>query len=98
MREKMIEQKLRDKVKQCGGKAVKFVSPGMNGMPDRLILIPGGRVVFVEVKAPGKKPTPLQEKRAQELREMGFSVYMVDSVEAVQQVVEEVMPDGVRAI
>ena len=93
MREKTIEQKLRDRVKQRGGKAVKFVSPGMNGMPDRLILVPGGRVAFVEVKAPGKKPTPLQELRAEQLRELGFQVYTVDSVEAVQQVVEEVMPE-----
>lgn len=95
MREKYIESKLRDKVKQRGGKAVKFVSPGCNGMPDRILLLPGGRVVFAEVKAPGKKPTPLQEKRAKELRELGFKVYTVDSVEAVQQLVDEVMPDAV---
>jgi len=98
MREKYIESKLRDKVKQRGGRAVKFVSPGYNGMPDRILLLPGGRIAFAEVKAPGKKPTPLQEKRARELRELGFTVYVVDSVEAVQQLVGEVMPDEVYAL
>ena len=63
MREKIIEQKFRAAVRAAGGVAVKFVSPGLDGMPDRLALLPGGRMAFVEVKAPGKKPRPLQEAR-----------------------------------
>lgn len=59
MREKLIEQKLVKAVKAAGGLCPKFVSPGMAGMPDRLVLLPGSRLAFVEVKAPGKKPRPL---------------------------------------
>ena len=60
MREKTIEQKFREAVRNAGGLALKFTSPGWDGMPDRLALLPGGRMAFVEVKAPGKKPRPLQ--------------------------------------
>ena len=56
MREKQIEQALVKAVRKRGGIALKFVSPGMAGVPDRLVLFPGGRMAFVEVKAPGKKP------------------------------------------
>ena len=61
MREKEIEQKFTLMVKQAGGMALKFVSPGMSGMPDRIVLLPGGYMAFVEVKSPGKAPRPLQE-------------------------------------
>ena len=78
MREKIIEQKFRVAVRAAGGVAVKFVSPGLDGMPDRLALLPGGRMAFVEVKAPGKKPRPLQEARHRMLRRLGFKVYVLD--------------------
>ena len=68
MLEKSIEKKLADAVKKRGGLAPKFVSPGLDGMPDRIVLMPGGRLAFVEVKAPGKKPRPLQEARHKKLR------------------------------
>ena len=55
---KVIEQKFRAAVRAAGGVAVKFVSPGLDGMPDRLALLPGGRMAFVEVKATGKKTPP----------------------------------------
>ncbi|KAI4451260.1 hypothetical protein C823_005809 [Eubacterium plexicaudatum ASF492] len=58
MREKTIEQKFRAAVKAAGGLAVKFTSPGFDGVPDRLALLPDGKMAFVEVKAPGKKPRP----------------------------------------
>ncbi|WP_092564388.1 VRR-NUC domain-containing protein, partial [Anaeromicropila populeti] len=61
--EKRIEQKMTQEVKKLGGRAVKFVSPGWDGVPDRIVFFPGGRVAFVEVKAPGKKLRPLQLKR-----------------------------------
>ena len=74
MLEKSIEKKLADAVKKRGGLAPKFVSPGLDGMPDRIVLMPGGRLAFVEVKAPGKKLRPLQEARHRKLRELGFTV------------------------
>lgn len=78
MREKRIEQKLVATVKKMGGICPKFVSPGLDGMPDRLVLLPGGRLAFVEVKAPGKKPRPLQIVRHEMLKRLGFAVYVLD--------------------
>lgn len=73
MREKTIEQKFTAAVKNAGGLALKFTSPGFDGVPDRLALLPGGRMAFVEVKAPGKKPRPLQLARHQVASAVGFS-------------------------
>ena len=83
MREKRIEQKFTLMVKQTGGLALKFVSAGMNGMPDRLVLLPGGHMAFVEVKAPDKVPRPLQEARHRMLRLLGFKVYVLDTVDQI---------------
>lgn len=90
MRESSLENRFNNKVKKSGGKALKFTSQGMNGMQDRLVLIPGGKVAFVELKAPGEKLEPLQEKRARDLRAMGFLVYKVDSKEAIDSFIAEV--------
>ena len=78
MREKLIEQKLVKAVKAAGGLCPKFVSPGMDGMPDRLVLLPEGKLSFVEVKAPGKKPRPLQLHRHEQLRQLGFRVAVLE--------------------
>ena len=78
MLERFIEQKRRRAVVAAGGLCPKFISPGMDGMPDRLILLPGGRVAFVELKAPGKAPRPLQVQRHAQLRDLGFSVFVID--------------------
>ena len=78
MREKMIEQKLVKATKNDGGLAPKFVSPGFDGMPDRLVLLPGGKIGFVEVKAPGKVPRPLQVARHRLLKRLGFQVFVLD--------------------
>lgn len=83
MREKSIEQKLVRAVKRHGGICPKLVSPGFDGMPDRLVLLPGGRMGFVEVKAPGEKPRPLQTARHQLLTRMGFRVYVLDAPEQI---------------
>jgi VRR-NUC domain. len=72
MREKWIEQQLVKAVKDIGGIALKIVSSGLDGMPDRLILLPGRKLAFVEVKAPGKALRPLQEKRKRQLESLGF--------------------------
>ena len=90
MREKTIEQKFRAAVKAAGGLAVKFASPGFDGMPDRLALLPGGRMAFVEVKAPGKKPRPLQLARHRLLRQLGFKVYVLDDEGQIGGMVDEI--------
>ena len=83
MREKSIEQKLVKAVKAAGGICPKLVCPGFDGMPDRLVLLPCGRLGFVEVKAPGKKPRPLQTARHEMLTRLGFKVYVLDSQEQI---------------
>ena len=90
MREKQIENKLATEAKKLGGIAVKFVSPSFDGMPDRLVLIPDGHIAFVELKAPGKKPRPLQLSRHRLLRSLGFRVYVIDSVEQIGGMLDEV--------
>lgn len=72
MREQMIEKKFTDAVKKMGGLAPKFVSPGLDGVPDRLVLLPMGRMAFVEFKAPGKKMRPLQIRRKNSWRASAF--------------------------
>ena len=89
MLEKTIENKLTLAVKKAGGIAVKFVSPSFDGMPDRLVLMPDGHIAFVELKAPGKKPRPLQLSRHRLLRSLGFRVYVIDSVEQIGGMLDE---------
>lgn len=96
MREKQIERKLVNAVKAAGGIAPKFVSPGYDGMPDRLLLLQGGRMAFVEVKALGEKPRPLQTARHRMLRKLGFKIYVLDAVTDIEKIVKEVMPDEVH--
>lgn len=90
MLEKEIEKKLRTAVKQIGGIALKFVSPGMAGVPDRLVLLPNGRIYFVELKRQGEKMRPLQVKRKRQLEELGFSVFCIDSASALEGFLREV--------
>lgn len=90
MREKTIEQKLVQAVKAKGGIALKFVSPGFSGVPDRLILLPDGKCGFVEVKAPGEKPRPLQKSRIRLLRRLGFKVYVLDGAEQIGGILDEI--------
>ena len=85
MREKEVEQALIKQVRKAGGLCLKFVSPGWAGAPDRLCLLPKGRVCFIELKAPGKKPRPLQERRAEQLRRLGFDVAVIDSKEGAMR-------------
>ena len=90
MRESVIERNLVTEVKKRGGLAVKFVSPGFDGVPDRLVLFPGGKMAFVELKAPGKNMRPIQEKRARQLTALGFQVYCVDNKEMIGGVLDEI--------
>lgn len=90
MREKTIEQKLVTAVKKHGGICPKFVSPGFDGMPDRLVLFSFGRFAFVEVKAPGEKPRPLQLARHEMLQKLGYRVYVLDNVNQIGGMLDEI--------
>lgn len=90
MREKQVEQKLVKAVKAAGGICPKLISPGMDGMPDRMVLLPGCRIGFVEVKAPGQKPRPLQEQRHRTLRRLGFPVFVMDDPAQAEDIIREV--------
>ena len=89
MREKLIEQNLVQAVRRMGGITPKFISPGWGGVPDRLVLLPGGRLAFVEVKAPGKTLRPLQVRRKGQLEALGFRVYCVDRLEQISEILHE---------
>lgn len=89
MKEKTVEASLVKEVKKAGGICLKFISPGWNGVPDRIVLLPGGRMAFVEVKRPGEKPRPLQESRHRTLRKLGFQVYVLDSMDQVGGIIDE---------
>ena len=86
MRERDLESMLMRNTRRLGGLALKFVSPGTDGVPDRLVLLPGGRMCFVEVKAPGKAPRPLQVARHKQLRALGFQVYVLDQPEQIPEI------------
>ena len=90
MREKSIEQKLIVAVRAAGGLAPKFVSPGWDGVPDRIVLFPSGRMAFVELKSPGKVVRPLQMRRKRQLENLGFKVFCVDGVEQIAGVIEKI--------
>ena len=90
MREREIEQKFMQAVKKRGGLALKFMSPGYDGMPDRLALLPDGKMGFVEVKAPGKVPRPLQRQRHRLLRELGFHVYVLDDKSQIGGIIDDI--------
>ena len=89
MNEKQIENKLTMAVKKAGGIAPKLVCPGFAGMPDRLILLPDGHVGFAELKAPGKKPRPLQLSRHRLLQELGYRVYVIDDPAQIGGMIHE---------
>lgn len=88
--EKHIEQKLIKKVKDKGGLALKLVSPSLDGLPDRLLLLSKGKIAFAELKAPGKKLRPLQEKRKRQLEELGFLVFEIDNANEIDEIIEEI--------
>lgn len=98
MLEKEIERRLRDGVKAAGGLCLKWESPGYTGVPDRMILLPGGRILFVELKAPGKKERPRQRLVQQILTRLGFKVFSsVDSPDKVRAIIDicrEAAADG----
>lgn len=90
MREKSIEAKLVAAVKAVGGICWKFTSPGTSGVPDRIVLIPFGRIAFVEVKASGEKLRPLQRLRIRTLRRLGFKAFVLDNPEQIGEIIDAV--------
>jgi hypothetical protein len=94
MREQTIERKLVVATKNMGGLALKFISPSFDGMPDRIVLLPGGHIGFVEVKAMGCKPRPLQLSRHGLLRRIGFKVYVLDDERQIEKIITEIRGDA----
>ena len=90
MRERTIERKLTMEVKKRGGLAPKFVSPGLDGVPDRMVLFPDGKLAFVELKAPGEKMRPLQLLRKRQFEALGFRVYCIDRPEQIGGILDEI--------
>ena len=94
MRERDIEKRLVKEVKSLGGLALKFVSPGLDGVPDRIVLLPEGHISFIELKAPGKRMRPLQEKRKRQLEALGFPVYCIDGIEEINEILLKIGGDA----
>lgn len=88
--ERDVEQALTRAVARHGGIAWKFVSPGTAGVPDRIVLLPGGKTGFIELKAPGKKPRPLQERRMSQIKELGIPVFVIDNISQIEWVIREI--------
>ncbi len=94
--EKQIEQKLARAAQNRGAWALKLTSPSVSGLPDRLLLFPGGLAAFVEVKAPGQKPRALQLVQMRKLKQLGFPVFVLDDADQIETILEEVC-DGVSS-
>lgn len=90
MLEKEIEKKFVKAIKVSKGICMKLVSPTMDGVPDRLVLLPKGKIAFVELKAKGKKPRPLQIKRMKQLSELGFRCYVLDDIDMIGGMIDEI--------
>ena len=90
MREKEVEQALVRSVRKVGGLCMKFTCPGMDVVPDRLVLLPFGKCAFVELKAPGKKPRPLQIRRMKQITALGIPCYVIDAKEQIGGVIDAI--------
>ena len=85
--EKDLEARLRKEIEELGGMALKLSSQMHRGLPDRLILMPGGLTFFAEIKSTGERPTRLQKHCHQQLRELGFEVYVIDRTTELEKAV-----------
>jgi Holliday junction resolvase len=88
--EKYLERKLGEELRKNGGWAIKLPASFVAGLPDRLCLLPGGRVIFAEIKETGKKPTEIQRFIHGKLRAMGFEVLVVDSYSVIEDIIGRV--------
>ena len=90
MKEATIERKLVSAAKLRGGICPKWVAPGFDGVPDRLVFLPGRHFAMVEVKAPGEKPRPLQVSVHRILERLGFHTYVLDGTEQIKAILDEI--------
>lgn len=88
--EKVIEQYLCDRMKFLGCLCLKYSNNNETGYPDRLVCLPGGKVMWVELKSKGQKPTKVQCLRHKELKDLGHKVHVIDSKEGVDEVARTV--------
>lgn len=91
MDEKYLEKQLFQRIRACGGHALKFTSSSEIGYPDRLVLLPGARAVWVELKSPGQKPRKIQMIRHEELKKFGFDVYVIDSIDKLNKLCDDIL-------
>lgn len=94
MKESELEQKFRQQVEKRGAKVLKFVSPGLAGVPDRMILTYGAKTYFAEIKRPGQHLRPLQVYRKKQLEELGYKVFVIDSVAAISDFIKFMKEGG----
>lgn len=88
MKEVTIEKYLKAEIEKRGGMCVKFPPLFFAGFPDRIVLLPGELIAFVELKAPGEKPSTLQSRVHAKLCKLGFLVIVLDSKERVETFLE----------
>lgn len=94
MLEKEIEKRLVKETKACDGMCLKFTSPSLTGVPDRMVLLPKGQIGFVEVKRPGEKPRAIQVKRIKQLRALGFKVFVLDDKDDIKKILDAIGGDA----
>jgi hypothetical protein len=87
--EKTIERHFATQVKLLGGQSFKLPAVYVAGLPDRMALLPGGVVFFAELKSTGRKPTPIQKLIHKKLRALGFEVYVIDTIELLEQTINK---------
>lgn len=92
-KEGKVESSIVKAVRRRGGICPKWVSPGLDGVPDRIVLLPGGKAGFVELKAPGERPRKLQEARIWQLRRLGYKAYACDREELIEGILDEIEGD-----
>ena len=95
MEEQKIEKRLKKEIELIGGKALKFISPGTSGVPDRIVLLPGGKVIFVELKAPNKEMRAMQKLRKKQFEKLGQKVLCIDSIGGVMNLIKEIESNAI---
>lgn len=90
MRERDVEQALTRAVQAHGGLCWKFTSPALAGVPDRIVILPQGHVGFIEVKAPGQHPRPIQQRRIAQLRSRHVPVIIIDHPNQIQEAIHAI--------
>lgn len=86
--EKLVERTLYNYTKEKGGLCIKLLTAFFQGLPDRLILMPGGKAIFVELKTTGGKPRKIQLLVHQKLRDLGFNVYVIDTCDKARECID----------